>query len=72
MAERKSRELKARLDAMAQVQGDLDMCKTLLLESDELCLGKKSGGKSVSVQKDVIGRKQHTLRDMEIKQQVLL
>lgn len=70
MAERKSRELRARLDAMAAVETDFETCKGLLTEADQLREKEKAARQGLAAQKDAYARKENVLRDMEIKEQV--
>ncbi len=70
MAERKSRELRARLDAMTIVENDLETCKGLLTDADQFCEKEKTAKIALAAQKDYFARKENVLRDMEIKEQV--
>ncbi|KAJ3307218.1 kinetochore-associated Ndc80 complex subunit nuf2 [Kappamyces sp. JEL0829] len=69
MAERKSRELRARMDAMSAVEADLDECRALLGEAEQARQKTREASKAFSVLQDSFGRKQNVLRDLEIKEQ---
>jgi chromosome segregation ATPase len=70
MAERKSRELKSRMDAMSVVEASLEECRSLLVESDAARQRAKEGLSAHNALHDSYGRKKGVLRDLDIKEQV--